>query len=98
MVCVDAVRHGVVWAVYKEFKPVAQPSCIRPEFCIRPGNLPHLTMAFSVASWNIAAVNNNPFEYWVTHDSPSYNALMQGVQAFLDAPGDDDLPVSQVCS
>jgi hypothetical protein len=57
-----------------------------------------LTMAFSVASWNIAAVNNNPFEYWVTHDSPSYNALMQGVQAFLDAPGDDDLPVSQVRS
>jgi hypothetical protein len=101
MVCVDAVRHGVVWAVYKEFKPVAQPSSCITHVGIptqASGNLPHLTMAFSVASWNIAAVNNNPFEYWVTHDSPSYNALMQGVQAFLDAPGDDDLPVSQVCS
>jgi hypothetical protein len=53
-------------------------------------------MAFSVASWNIAAVNNNPFEYWVTHDSPSYNSLMEGVQGFLDAPGDNDLPISQV--
>jgi hypothetical protein len=41
-------------------------------------------------------VNNNPFEYWVTHDSPSYNSLMEGVQGFLDAPGDNDLPISQV--
>jgi hypothetical protein len=33
-----------------------------------------------VATWNIAAVNNNPFEYWVTHSDPAYNHLMEGVQ------------------
>lgn len=31
-----------------------------------------------VATWNIAAVNNNPFEYFVTHDDPAYNKLMVG--------------------
>jgi hypothetical protein len=29
-----------------------------------------------VATWNVAAVNNNPFEYYITHDDPAYNALM----------------------
>jgi hypothetical protein len=33
-----------------------------------------------VATWNIAAVNLNPFEYWVTHSDPGYNQLMEGVQ------------------
>ena len=26
-----------------------------------------------VATWNIAAINNNPFEYWITHDDADYN-------------------------
>ena len=42
------------------------------------------------ATWNIAAVNNNPFEYWVKHDDASYNALMQGVESFIDQPGERD--------
>ena len=33
-----------------------------------------------VASWNIAAINNNPFEYWVTHDDPGYQQLMQDIE------------------
>ena len=28
-----------------------------------------------VATWNIAAINNNPFEYWITHDDADYNML-----------------------
>ena len=28
-----------------------------------------------VATWNIAAINNNPFEYWITHDDADYNRL-----------------------
>lgn len=27
----------------------------------------------NIVTWNIAAVNNNPFEYWVTHHDPGYN-------------------------
>ena len=47
-------------------------------------------------SWNMAAINNNPFEYWITHDDADYNALMEGVQSFIDQPGERDVPVSQV--
>ena len=33
----------------------------------------HLT----VSTWNIAAINNNPFEYWITYpDDPEYEKLM----------------------
>jgi len=34
-------------------------------------------------TWNVAAVNNNPFEYWITHDDPAYNTLIDGVQVRL---------------
>ena len=43
-----------------------------------------------MATWNIAAINNNPFEYWITHDDADYNALMEGVQSFIDQPGERD--------
>jgi hypothetical protein len=33
-------------------------------------------------TWNIAAVNNNPFEYWVTHPDKAYNKLMADVQVY----------------
>ncbi len=40
-------------------------------------------------TWNIAAVNNNPFEYWITDDDEAYIALMHGVQLFLADPARD---------
>ena len=49
-----------------------------------------------VCSWNLAAVNNNPFEYWITHDDTRYDALMVSVQEFIDGPGDRDVTVSEV--
>ena len=51
-----------------------------------------------VATWNVAAVNNNPFEYWVTHPDPEYNALMEGVQGFIDQPGERDVAVHHIFS
>jgi hypothetical protein len=48
-------------------------------------------------SWNVAAINNNPFEYWITLKSnPSYRAMMDGVQHFIDAPGMGDVRVDEV--
>jgi len=41
-------------------------------------------------------VNNNPFEYWVTHTDPAYNDLMAGVQDFIDNPGARDVKVGEV--
>ena len=50
----------------------------------------------NVVSWNVAAINNNPFEYWITHDDADYNKLMRDVEVFVSAPGDRDVPVSAV--
>eukprot|EP01104_Vermistella_antarctica_P012747 TRINITY_DN374_c0_g2_i1.p1 TRINITY_DN374_c0_g2~~TRINITY_DN374_c0_g2_i1.p1 ORF type:complete len:590 (-),score=204.69 TRINITY_DN374_c0_g2_i1:306-2075(-) len=48
-------------------------------------------------SWNIAAVNNNPFEYWLTMESePKYALLMEGVELAMDSPGAIDVPVGAV--
>jgi hypothetical protein len=47
-------------------------------------------------TWNIAAINNNPFEYWITHDDADYNKLMVDVQEFISSPGARDVPVGDV--
>eukprot|EP00960_Hanusia_phi_P063916 765624-Hanusia_phi.AAC.3 len=47
-------------------------------------------------TWNVAAVNNNPFEYWITHDDAGYASLMEGVQKFINEPGDQDVEVEKV--
>ena len=40
-------------------------------------------------SWNIAAINNNPFEYWITYSDPTYNDLMHSVETFLTDESND---------
>jgi hypothetical protein len=52
---------------------------------------------FTVATWNIAAINNNPFEYWITmKENPAYEQLMVNVEQFLENPQEKDVPVSEV--
>ena len=43
----------------------------------------------TVATWNVAAINNNPFEYWVTYPDETYNTFMQGVQEVLNDKDND---------
>jgi len=52
----------------------------------------------SVTTWNVAAINNNPFEYWITmDDNPAYERLMMDVEKFIEEPGPEkDVSVSQV--
>lgn len=52
--------------------------------------------ALKVATWNIAAINNNPFEYWITHEDPAYNELMQAFQGMIDDPSEVDCKMSSV--
>lgn len=48
-------------------------------------------------TWNIAAINNNPFEYWITHDDPAYLKLMADVQNLVDAPtAEQDAEISSI--
>ena len=49
-----------------------------------------------VVTWNIAAINNNPFEYWITHEDADYNKLMVDVEEFISSPGEHDVPVEHV--
>lgn len=49
-----------------------------------------------VVTWNVAAVNNNPFEYWVTHNDAAYNRLMDDVQRFISDPAERDVEVGSV--
>jgi len=50
----------------------------------------------TVLTWNIAAINNNPFEYWIHHTDPKYNELMMAIAEFVHNPGSKDVPVSQI--
>jgi hypothetical protein len=52
--------------------------------------------AVSVVTWNIAAVNNNPFEYWLTISDPAYMNLMVGVENLLERPASRDIKVGEV--
>ena len=50
-----------------------------------------------VTTWNIAAINNNPFEYWITYkENPGYQDLMVKIENFLETPGEKDILVNQV--
>ena len=51
----------------------------------------------TVTSWNIAAINNNPFEYWITFPSnEQYEIIMGNIEHFLEHPGDNDILVNSV--
>lgn len=51
----------------------------------------------AVTTWNIAAINNNPFEYWITYkENPEYEKLMINIEHFLENPGDKDVPVKDI--
>ena len=57
----------------------------------------------TVTTWNIAAINNNPFEYWITmKENPDYESLMINIENFLETPGANDVVVQKssltVCS
>lgn len=53
--------------------------------------------SLQVATWNIAAINNNPFEYWITYkENPKYEKLMIDIENFIENPGGQDVPVSSV--
>ena len=49
----------------------------------------------TTATWNVAAINNNPFEYWVSYHDSSYNDFMQDIEKFL-ADTQRDVDVSQI--
>jgi hypothetical protein len=53
--------------------------------------------SLQVATWNVAAINNNPFEYWITYkEDPEYEKLMIRIESFLENPGDKDVLVPDV--
>eukprot|EP00457_Paulinella_chromatophora_P001270 gb/GEZN01001272.1/.p1 GENE.gb/GEZN01001272.1/~~gb/GEZN01001272.1/.p1 ORF type:complete len:971 (-),score=160.49 gb/GEZN01001272.1/:211-3123(-) len=49
-----------------------------------------------VLTWNLAAINNNPFEYHIDSPDPSYLKVMSAYQDFIENPGARDIPIDQV--
>ena len=43
-------------------------------------------IALRAMTWNVAAINNNPFEYWIEHPDPAYNEMMAAVGAMIADP------------
>ena len=100
-------QHGVQDKLTQAIKAVLRQ---RPEQPIKAVGAALLTSAgvsaaqptdgsgsfLKILTWNIAAVNNNPFEYWLTHPDEEYEALMRNVEDFMSEPGDRDIPVKQV--
>jgi len=51
----------------------------------------------NVATWNLAAINNNPFEYWLTiQDDPKYSDLMSKVEGMVKNPGPRNVLVNEI--
>ncbi len=49
-----------------------------------------------VTTWNVAAINNNPFEYWITYND-EYEKLMIQIEQFINTPTEaQDVPVHKV--
>jgi hypothetical protein len=49
-----------------------------------------------LVTWNVAAVNNNPFEYWISHPDPAYRSLMEAMERFIVSPGENDVRIDAV--
>mmetsp|Transcript_72616 Transcript_72616/g.135649 ORF Transcript_72616/g.135649 Transcript_72616/m.135649 type:complete len:617 (-) Transcript_72616:180-2030(-) len=52
--------------------------------------------SLKVVTWNVGAINNNPFQQWTTHDDPDYTSMMLDIEAFRESPGEADVPLSEV--
>jgi len=53
----------------------------------------------TATTWNVAAINNNPFEYWLTiPGDQAYADLMSKVEALMKNPGAKNILVSEVFS
>ena len=87
----DAMRGGSTTPV--ERLAVEAPTETETVKAVAAGAAPN---ALTVATWNVAAINNNPFEYWIHSDDANYNTLMADVQKFISAPGEADVRVSKV--
>ena len=55
------------------------------------------TVDVCVSSWNIAAINNNPFEFWISYSDSTYDDMMQAVETFI-SDQQNDLTIQELFS
>eukprot|EP00961_Rhodomonas_salina_P211527 2856129-Rhodomonas_salina.1 len=46
--------------------------------------VPEAPERIATITWNIAAINNNPFEFWVSHHAPEYLLLMEKARSYIE--------------
>ena len=88
-VCLALVVMSLMLLVTRRMVPVS----ILPSFTLLSDAKGEKIRALT---WNIAAVNNNPFEYWITNEDPIYNNLMKKVSDFIQKPGDNDVFIKKI--
>ena len=85
---IQAIKHVVST---RPDQPIKAISDILLQSCLaRPAD------ELKLLSWNVAAINNNPFEYWLTHPNKDYATLMEDVERFMSNPAERDIPVKEV--
>mmetsp|Transcript_52479 Transcript_52479/g.122448 ORF Transcript_52479/g.122448 Transcript_52479/m.122448 type:complete len:612 (+) Transcript_52479:46-1881(+) len=94
---------GLAEIVSVETRYQELPDSYSPQLVVRLRRVFHASLEeaegqLAVATWNLAAINNNPFEYWISHTDAAYNQLMDQVEKFIDQPGEKDVPVAEVFS
>ena len=95
---VAAVALLVLWLLVS---PMANSSSSGGESASTPAQAQAQTTKMEqlyVATWNVGAINNNPFEYWLTiPDDPAYGDLLSKVESLIkDVPAKKDVLVSQI--
>ena len=71
-------------------------SLLRTAASLNRTSLPKiLSSSIHCASWNISAVNNNPFEYWTSNPDPNYDSLMKKIQEFIEN-SELDVPINSI--
>mmetsp|Transcript_2895 Transcript_2895/g.8544 ORF Transcript_2895/g.8544 Transcript_2895/m.8544 type:complete len:597 (-) Transcript_2895:257-2047(-) len=95
----DAAPGGLIARLHRQPLLVLMATCIivATAIFIRGGQGGFTDPnSLKFVTWNIAAINNNPFEYWITHEDAEYKELMKDVQGFIDSPGAEDIVLSTV--
>ena len=66
--------------------PFSSENDCHKSFIPRYESVAHRKAELKVVTWNIAAPNNNPFEFWVAHNNEEYNDLMLTLQKHINNP------------
>ena len=76
--------------------PTGMSADLTEDCCTLPKSLSFSETDLRVVTWNIAAPNNNPFEYWAMKPSSGLDEVVAGFQQCMDHPESYDIKISDI--